>query len=181
MIEESITKLAKPVGEESHAASRHCSCAISRAERDTGKDVEVETPADDEQSPPPMEAACRVGREWRVDVEPHVKATEEVDVERSTPNAKAARGFDVGRQSPGAEVVGRVAEERPTPWREVARGGGAAAEGVDVDQPAVPMEVTKGVEVERQPPPPSGRAPSTEERRMCETGSMYGVPSKDIW
>ena len=63
MPEESVTEPAKPVGEESQAASRHRSCSISRADIGTMEEVEVETHADDEQSPPPVEAACRVDRE----------------------------------------------------------------------------------------------------------------------
>ena len=64
MSEESITESAEPVGEDSQAASRHRSCAISRADKDTAEEVEVETPAGDEQSPPPVEAT------GGVDVEP---------------------------------------------------------------------------------------------------------------
>ena len=54
---------AEPVGEESQAASKHLSCAISCADKDTVEDVEVETPADDEQSTPPVEVMYRVDRE----------------------------------------------------------------------------------------------------------------------
>lgn len=61
----------------------------------------------------------------------------------------------------------------------MARGGRTAAEGVDVERLATLVKVAKGVEEERQPSPSSGRTPSTEERRMCETGSMYGTPSKN--
>lgn len=65
MPEESVIELAEPVGEESQAASRQRNCAISRVDRDTTEEVEVEThvKADDEQSPPLVEAACRVNRE----------------------------------------------------------------------------------------------------------------------
>ena len=55
--------VTEPVGEESQAASRHHSCAISHADRDTMQEVKVETPADDEQSPPSMESVCRVYQE----------------------------------------------------------------------------------------------------------------------
>ena len=62
MLKESVTEPAEPVGEESQAASRHRSCAISCVDRDTTEEIEVETLVedDDEQSPPPMEAECRV-------------------------------------------------------------------------------------------------------------------------
>ena len=61
--EESVTEPADLVGEESQVASRDCSCAISRGDMDMAEGVEVETPVDNKQTPPPVEAVCRVDRE----------------------------------------------------------------------------------------------------------------------
>ena len=67
MPEELVTEPAETVDEESQASSRHHSCAISCADRDTTEasveEIDVETSEDDEQSPPPVDAACRVDRE----------------------------------------------------------------------------------------------------------------------
>mgnify|MGYP006951655954 CR=1 FL=1 len=105
------------------------------------------------------------------------------------------RGVNVGRQSPGAKVVRSVTKERPTGCIEAAKGGGAAAEGVDVERPPPRVKGATGVDVERSPPHAEaaigvdeerptqpaedaigdnvtdGRAPSTDRRCMCETGS----------
>ena len=65
MPEELVTETAEPGGEESQVASRRRSCAISCADRDTMEEVEVETPADEEQSSPCAELAngVDVGRQ----------------------------------------------------------------------------------------------------------------------
>uniref|UniRef100_R7W5V8 Sn1-specific diacylglycerol lipase alpha n=1 Tax=Aegilops tauschii TaxID=37682 RepID=R7W5V8_AEGTA len=102
------------------------------ANRGTTEEVEVETHADDEQSPPPVEAACRVDREWRVDVEPHVKATGGVNIEQSSPRAKTVRGVDVERSSLRTETTRGVGVEQTPPPQAVAivghsLGGGTAA------------------------------------------------------
>ena len=84
------------------------------------------------------------------------------------PRAETVRGVD--EEAPmRAESAGGVDVEWSPPRAEAARGGGVAAERVNAEQPQPPVEVARGVDVERQPPPPNGRAPSTEVRRICET------------
>ena len=107
----SVIKPAEPIGEESQAASKHRSCAISCADSDTAE----------ERTPPLGEAACRVNEEQRVEVERQVKATLEVDAERPSPCTDAARGVDEERMT-RAETTRGVDEERPQPRAEAARG-----------------------------------------------------------
>ena len=65
--------------------------------------------------------------------------------------------------------------EQSLPHMEAGRGSGAAIKRVDAERLPPPVEVSKGVDVERQPPAPNGRAPGTEGRRICETGSVKGT------
>ena len=50
MPENAVAEPAEPVGEESQVASRHRSCAISRAVKDATEEVEVDASAKEDQS-----------------------------------------------------------------------------------------------------------------------------------
>ena len=99
----------EPVGEESQAASRHRNCAISRIDKDGAEEVEVETHADDDQSPLPVKAMCRGDSERPL---ARTKAARGAEGERSPMRAEAARGVDVKRPSPRAEAARGVDVER---------------------------------------------------------------------
>jgi hypothetical protein len=101
MPENSVAEPAEPVGEESQAASRHQSCAISCAERGTTGEVEVQSGADEKLSPTHTEAAKGGDEEQHAD-------EDVVDERRSQPPEEAAR-VDVERR---ADIDG-VGEARP--------------------------------------------------------------------
>jgi hypothetical protein len=101
MPEKSVAKPAEPVGEESQASSRHQSCAISCAERDTTEEVEVESRDNEEWSSTHTEAAKEGDREQCAD-------EDRVGERRSQPPEEAAR-VNVERR----DDIDGVGEGRP--------------------------------------------------------------------
>jgi hypothetical protein len=189
MPEKSVAEPVEPVGEESQASSRLQSCAISYTHRDMGEEVEVESRANEVRSSTHTKAAKGVDAECRAN-------GDEVDVggvgeRRPQPREEIAR-VNVERRAD----IDEVGEKQPHPREEAARvdierradidEGGKKRSQARAETVSVKVERQAGIdkvdierhrEVVKTDDEAAGRAPSTDERHICETGLVYGIPS----